>query len=372
MKKISLLFLIVFEFNVFSQGDYKKYARSNQTPEQYQDSETEKKDNSNNKSLTLFETVTFKVGDSISVGVPSAYLCCKNKVFDYIKELELSGTSTYYVNSNINTALTKFLITNVYKENNYSHRFDEGTDIIEFGSKGLFGKKYYAAAASAILHGELMISPKPYYHEYQSFSDSLAFLFKVKTSKNPTKIFSEEALYRFHYEDYEKYKNDEFDFNGAVNKAFQELEPLVTNLSYDETYSTRVKMEIGNYDFQNSSFPINGWGAFEFGTFSSHKDIIFTKNNLVFINPENFSLIPVPVNMANNFIKRRKDEYGLIDRSIFAKIFFKIVNLPENSPASEKYRNGGINSYIFAKIIKIELYDFKHCMYNFLGYYELK
>lgn len=382
MKKLFLVSLAIWSSvsNSYSQSDYGKYARSNKSQEQNlsskQDNEkkqTENQDYYNVKSITLFDNSVFRVGDSIYVGIPRDYYCCKAKTFSYIDDLDVLRNNYYYTNSQVNIALTKFPITNIFKEENSSRRFDQGTDVVEFGSKGFFGKKYYANIIMALQNGEIILNKAPSNTlNAEILTDSLVFLLKTKTSKLPLRNFAEEALFRLHPDKFEKTKNDEFDFNSAVNESLSELNNFVNNISLERTFYTRIDLESGNYDFNVSAFPVTKWEIYQFGDAKMTDKSLYSSNQLVFINADDCSLVPVDKQTANGFIKRRKNDQGYIDRRIYAKVYFNIVEIPQNSPASERYKNDQYNTYLFAKIKRIELYDFKHCYYNFLGSLDIK
>jgi hypothetical protein len=392
MKKEIIIAVMIFNFQIYSysQSDYSKYARNNQSQDQAskQDNNQDSKQEQNQtkadaKSFTAFDNTTFKTGDSIFIGLPTSYYF--NKIYNnflYIKEYKVGQYKNGYDNSSLNIALKKYQIIDMFDDNseNPIFPFTKGVVVIEVGKKGFFGSKYFIDITNAIHCGEVILNYKPANEPIaENFTDSLAILFKVKTSKQPAKNYAEEFLYRMHYNKHESVVNDEFEFNNAINQSTNELEDLLTNISSNKQFVIRTKLSVDNYDFNTLSFPMGGFEelyvlvyGISKGKGMDYNKSEFSTTNLVFINKDDMKLLPVEQSIANSFVKRRKDNSGNIDRRIYTKIYFNIVELPQDSPALSNYKNTASEYYLFAKINRIEVYDFEHCLYNFLGAIDSK
>lgn len=314
------------------------------------------------QTYTAFDNSVFNVGDSITIGYYSGY-----EKYDYIKE--------QYYKSQYDNGIrkikggvynTKHKIIKIEKD--YTALWDTSAYIVEIGETGfLKGYKYYVNINEAVRNGEIIISKSPfesYKSQIKLFNDSLAFLFKVKQSTKPTQDFALEYLFRFKNKIYEKYKEDEFELDNQKQIAIEILNKNTATLDTASTYYCNIELSVDNYDFTTNSFPIGGFSE----SYTLIKDVYFgfPATQLAFINKDKYTRVLVEKATANNFVKRRKDKHGNVNRAIYARVYFKnvqVITKSSNPALIASYEN-----YLFAEIQKIEFFDFKNWVYNYIGH----
>ena len=104
------------------------------------------------------------------------------------------------------------------------------------------------------------------------------------------------------------------------------------------------------------------------GTCLVFKDVYFgfPATQLAFTNKDKYTRVLVEKATANNFVKRRKDKHGNVNRAIYARVYFKnvqVITKSSNPALISSYEN-----YLFAEIQKIEFFDFKNWVYNYIGH----
>jgi len=180
-----------------------------------------------------------------------------------------------------------------------------------------------------------------------------------------------EIYAKYYYPDvYQKYHNDEFVWNDKLNKIKSEFNEKIK--SYDITsnrYFIATTQELGKYDFENNGF------VCRFFTKDSYFSLRATQNpflywrqeeeiklvNLFFLNPNDFNFLPYDKDLANEFIKSRKDKYtGYVDRKVTVVIHFTLMPLKDKNvqkvlsnislPSLKKHYN------LVAKIETVEVY----------------
>jgi hypothetical protein len=319
--------------------------------------------NTEPKVYITFDNSKFVQGDSIYLGYYSGY-----EKFDYVKEFYYNGQyDKGYRRVSGKLVDTKHKILDIYKDVNAI--WDTSAYIIEVGETGfLKGYKLYININQAIKNGEIVLSQSPFKvanRKLEEFSDSIAFLFRVKQSSKPVGDFALEYLYRFKNKTYEKYKQDEFELDNQKQIATETLKTLVSKIIDTTTYFLDLELSFDNYDFSTLSFPVGGYGDYYKvieSTWAYHPE-----TGLVFVNQKELNRVAVDKPIANSFIKRRKNKYGEIDRKVYARIYFKNVVIPSNAPARSSFSESNYRNFLFGAIYKIEFFDFKNRNYNYIG-----
>ena len=314
------------------------------------------------KTYVVYDNSTFSQGDSLYIGFKSGY-----KQFDYIKEYYFRGLHDKGFRKVVSNIVgKKFKILDIYKEG-FLDSYDTSTAVVEIGEKGLLGLKLYVDINNAIRTGEVIINLSPNYHANMSiknFSDSIAFLCKVKNSQLPPLNFSLEYLRRFNEKNYDKYHEDEFELDNQKQISTNKIKKDIAIMSDTTMYYTDIELNLDNYDFSTMSFSVE---------FEKYYRILpniagrFTETNLVFVNQNDFSMLPADKSIANSFIKRRKNNNGYINRTTFARVYFKNTPIPADAPSKLHYINDGYQDYLFGTISRIEFFDFKNRLYNYIG-----
>ncbi len=315
------------------------------------------------KIYTAFDNYKFAQNDSIYFGYPSGDF----DRYEYIKE--------YYYNSLDNQGYrvikgnlwgTKHKILNIYKDD--EGVWDKNSYIIEVGAKGfLKGYKLYINIDKAITEGEVILSQKPHKNtneDIEEFSDSIAFLFKVKKSAKPIKDFALEYLLRYNNETYVKYKHDEFELDNQKAIATEKITDLIAQINDTITYFIDLELNLDNYDFSTLSFPVGYKDSY---TVIKLVILEYPETRLVFINQKEFSTLHIDKAIANSFIKRRKNIFGEINRKIYARIYFKNSEISTDTLNRSYYSENNYLNFLGGDIQKIEFFDFPNMNYNYIG-----
>jgi hypothetical protein len=312
------------------------------------------------QSHTAFDGSTFTVGDSIIVGLPS-----NTSSFEYIKSFDADIKGYKEVRKNI--VYNKFPIKGIHQNTERFRKdfYNENATIIEFGKTGFLGISYYADIDNAIKKGEIVLSVNPSFSKNKVLNDTLAYIYHAKTSGNSIDSYKNEYLYRFKRELYQKTHQDEFEYQKSLSIAKKEMQETIDNFDFIQDFTVLTSLNVGNYNFDNSVFPLTEeqliLSIVELNPFLQYKSV-----NLYFPNYNEFSYIVIDSESANSFVKRRKDRFGDVNRKVYLKISFNLVEKSDDIGQELK------DNIIIGKIKSIEFYDFDHCNYNWLGTTSLK
>ncbi|MDL2208393.1 hypothetical protein LJB97_02090, partial [Parabacteroides sp. OttesenSCG-928-O15] len=141
------------------------------------------------------------------------------------------------------------------------------------------------------------------------------------------------------------------------------LEDMMNNFDFESTYYVNNQLTIGKYDFSKNGYPINFIGNDKLG-FLKYGDY-----NFALTVKEFHSFIPVSQEYGNEVNKRRQARSSYISELAYGRFYLipldKMAELPKSDIMNmEKlYRV----TLIGANLVGVEVYDFKHCDYNFIG-----
>ena len=313
------------------------------------------------KMYIAFDNSKFIQGDSIFIGFNSGY-----QKFQYIVQYFYGEYNKGYKQIDDKFVWTKHKILDIYKDK--QKIWDTSAYVVEVGEKGFFGERLYININQAIKYGEIILSQSPnslYNSQIQYYSDTVAFLFQVKQSLKLNLDFSLEYLCRFNSKVYGKYKQDEFELDNQKQIASENLKNQISKINDTTIYYLNLKLNFDNYDFSSMAFPIEYKDSYTIINSADYYKFPYT--DLVFVNQKEFSMVQVNKDVANGFIKRKKDIYGNVDRTAFAKVYFKNIAIKSNSPALKVYLESNRKKYMFAEINRIEFFDFENRKYNFIG-----
>lgn len=302
--------------------------------------------------------IIYRVGDSVTIGINSGY-----KSYDDIKERYSSG----YRDVKKNLAFKRYLIKSIRKGGELAEKmyWDSDDILMRFGTKGFLGEDYYARINNAIKSGEIIsrLPTEGNWIENKKLNDSIAFAYFVKSTSIPTEKFSEEYLYRFMNDLYKSSHEDEFEYHNSISKAKKELASILPNVDFSIDFSLYTTFYLDNYDFENKGFLIRA----ENPKYEVTKAVNWSKYpaiHIVFPEFEKYRFVSIDPEMANSYVKRKKDKYGDVDRKVYAKINYKIVDVGEAKLDLDSRYSGNL---LFGKISSIELYEFENYYYNWIG-----
>ena len=128
---------------------------------------------------------------------------------------------------------------------------------------------------------------------------------------------------------YNNSKLDEFEKSKYNNKIKGILTKGINDINFEENFLVTGTGVLGEYDFAKSYFPIKSWSFDVNWYFDSDGGLsksfnIYTKDA---INIGEFDAsIRMNQDAANDFIKKRKKYDGTIDRNIYLKVSYSIIN----------------------------------------------
>lgn len=316
------------------------------------------------KEYVAFDNSIFTQGDSVFIGFYSGY-----KGFNYVVQSYYNSKfDNGYRKLKGNVVGTKHQILDIYKDDKAI--FDTSAYVLEVGVNGLLkGYKLYININQAVKSGEVILSQSPLKEPNRSiqyYTDSVAFLYRVKQSNKPVSDFALEYLFHFNNKSYKKYRNDEFELDNQKQIATEEIKRKLDQVADSTTYCIDVNLKFDNYDFSSMSFPLDGYNK-SYIVLKTLNRNVHPSTHIVFINQEEFSRVMVEKEIANGFIKRKKDRYGNVDRTVYAKVYFKNTDTPSNEYNQNVYTETKFETYLYAKISRIEFYDFENRKYNYLG-----
>ena len=164
---------------------------------------------------------------------------------------------------------------------------------------------------------------------------------------------------------WDRVKDDEFEFEDALNEAYEQLKKESKEL-YDhykkETGVLNLNAKFKKYDFSNQCFPLEVMDKNSFVDFYGHRMVNNAKLIFNNTNPKGYCL-PMDKKTAKGFVKSRKHDNWFgdkIDRRVTARYYYKIDKikidegrLNSNRPSSIYTPNIAING----KIEKLEIID---------------
>lgn len=178
-------------------------------------------------------------------------------------------------------------------------------------------------------------------------------------------------LYHGQSDKYEKVKEDEFELDGAIDEAYQELvEKVNSNQSFiGQTSVLRLSAKIGKYDFKTEKFPVNAMtkdsyisydGNYKLVSSSSTKHLQLSFDN---IKSED-AFISMPKAEAKEFVKNSKDRNGNVNRKITAVYTYTIKSITSKIADCNRHDIRWCalvdNPKVIGHVTKLEFFDTKN------------
>lgn len=167
------------------------------------------------------------------------------------------------------------------------------------------------------------------------------------------------------YETYDKYNNDEFEWDEQFTLLKQKLDKNIEDADLDSVYTVVTGVEFGDYDFANEGFPVSiGEGTFFpletfYRDYEATRDSLFRKEIAFKLDSfEKYNFIAMPKADAKTFLQSRKSNSGYVNRNITLQITYKLAKF--DSKEYKAFKDLALsNGYlpIVGIIEKIEVYD---------------
>lgn len=173
-------------------------------------------------------------------------------------------------------------------------------------------------------------------------------------------------LYETDNSRYDKYVNDEFEFDSVLNEAKEQfINKIKENAGFSKNnFILRLNSRFGDYDFDRQAFPYEGMDADSYVAYCERCGSVFSSglicrsSKLTFANTDpDKKYIKLPKDEAKKFLNSRKNNYGDVYRGILAIYYYKIDQMPPLSIPTSTDKCVVMN--VEGKIYKVEIYDEK-------------
>lgn len=305
-------------------------------------------------SVQVYDGTTIKVGDIIEAGYrPSIYQ------YNTIKVME----GNYLRDFKEEIAFSKLEIIGIKDANKtYTSSIKEATLTVRDLSSG---KELFIDINSAIEKGEMIAKPtQRLYPDAKFLSDDLLLALTLRVNKLPAT--DKEILFLISLKDkdlYQKCRADEFEFNSVKAEYSKQLEDMMNNFDFEGIYYINNQVVIDKYDFSKNGYPIS---------FIEHEELGFMKYgdyNFAFTTYEPFKFVPVTQEYGKEVNKRRQGRASYISNVAYGRFYFKPLDKMTELKKSDTMNMEKLyrKTLIGADLVGVEVYDFKHCDYNFIG-----
>lgn len=143
---------------------------------------------------------------------------------------------------------------------------------------------------------------------------------------------------------YKRYRNDEFNMRTKRAETIEMMKERIRNFDLDEPFIINTSVEMGKYNFDTESFPIQGIGANSYFYERNYAGDFPNTYKVRFSNFELIGDIEMAPGEAEDFIAQRKDSYGSINRKLPIRLKFKIVDREAND-------------MLIAEFIEVKVYE---------------
>lgn len=305
-------------------------------------------------TVQLYDGTTIKVGDIIQAGYkPSIYQynTIKEKHNNYLRDYKEDITFSKLEVIEIKDA-----------DRDYTSSVKEATLTVREQSSG---KELYININNAIEKGEVIAKPaQRLYSDAKFLSDDLLLALTLRVNKLP--VTDQHILFLISLKDKDLYKKcsaDEFEYNSVKAEYTKQLEDMMNNFDFTTVYYINNQVIIDKYDFTKNGYPIN---------FIENEKLGFMKYgdyNLAFTSYEPFRFIPVTQKYGKEVNKRRQGRSSYISNLAYGRFYVKALDKKTELPKSDilNMENLYRKTIIGADLVGVEVYDFKHCDYNFIG-----
>lgn len=305
-------------------------------------------------AVQIYDGTTLKVRDIIQAGhKPSIYQ------YNTIKAMD----GNYLRDYKEDIAFSKLEVLEIKNtDKTYTSSIKESTLTVRELSSG---KKLFIDINSAIEKGEVIAKPaEKLYPDAKFLSDDLLLALTLRVNKLP--VTDKEILFFIRLKDkdlYQKCKADEFEYYAVKAEYTKHLEDMMNNFDFESTYYINNQITIDKYDFSKNGYPIHFIGNKEQG-FIKYGDY-----NFAISASERFSFIPVTQEYGKEVNKRRQGRSSYISNLAYGRFYYKVLDKRMELNKSDIFNVENLyrKTLIGADLVGVEVYDFKHCDYNFIG-----
>lgn len=127
---------------------------------------------------------------------------------------------------------------------------------------------------------------------------------------------------------WDRYRNDEFELQDKRDETVKMMKERISSFPLNEEFVVYTSFDFGDYDFKKQVFPLDSLTETTyFPEFRGNSGSFPYTYKVFFKNTAKIGNINMAKDDARNFLKKRKDRYGDVDRSVNAKLQFRITKL---------------------------------------------
>lgn len=165
---------------------------------------------------------------------------------------------------------------------------------------------------------------------------------------------------------YDKYKNDEFEWNDKFETIKKNFAAKVENAKVDNIFGFTLDMEFGDYDFSKEAYSIKiNPGTFipldSVGNWGCKTNEFNSRIGLKLKDIEKYNLLKMSKDEAKTFLQSRKNSYGDVNRTV--RVFYKFEIGSLNSSAYKEWEKiASSNGYLplIGEILETKVLDVKN------------
>lgn len=129
-------------------------------------------------------------------------------------------------------------------------------------------------------------------------------------------------MYRYDNKTYDKYRNDEFEFQEKQNVVAKQMQKQMDELRFDLAVCIGFQFELGEYNFEQQGFEVSFPKYLNILT-EMLDDVAKTNVAVTFPRLKEVSIFKMDPKRAKEFIQSRKNSYGEINRKVICKVNFR-------------------------------------------------
>lgn len=183
-------------------------------------------------------------------------------------------------------------------------------------------------------------------------SENMFYSYLKLNDKYDYEKYSNELMKAFRRGEWDKYRNDEFEFNDKKSETIQIVKEKASQFSLDSEYTINTTFKFKDYDFASEAFPLESLtkDSYYFATPALGGVLIegfrYEASNffVFFENTDAIGNLTMPKDVAKNFLKNRK-KGSYINREVSAELKFKIRKL------------GDEQKNLIAELTSVEVFD---------------
>lgn len=157
---------------------------------------------------------------------------------------------------------------------------------------------------------------------------------------------------------YKKVRNDEFEKNNYYQKMTQKMFKGINDVKFDKKYAISTKASFGEYSFLEHSFSVAYNLSSSFNRLGFYFDMDnYFESEIEILNSDAYKNIYIKMSeaQAKTFISKRKDINGRIDRAVYLKFTYSVVNKKTITRSNSSANLIGRNMVVY--LYSIDIYN---------------